>query len=162
MSMNIFDYAMKMEQDGEKFYRELADKTHIPGLKTILTLLADDESGHFKIFQSLKKNNVLKLAGSTVIKEAKNVFEEMTGTKHFDLEGSEVDMYKKAIELEKKSEDFYREKAAEIDSNDAKNLLIKIADEERKHGHLLMNMVDFLSRPATWIESAEFNRLEEY
>lgn len=162
MSMNIFDYAMKMEKDGEKYYHDLADKCQIPGLKKILTMLAEDEANHYEIFKNLKENTVLKNAGSTVIKDAKNVFEEMTGTTQFNLEGTEVDMYKIAIEVEKKSEDFYREKAKEVDSEDTKNLLNKIAEEERNHGFLLMNMVDFLSRPETWIENAEFNRLNDY
>ena len=49
--MNVFDFAMKMEKDGEAFYREIAGKTKNPGLKSIFTTLADEEMEHYKTFK---------------------------------------------------------------------------------------------------------------
>lgn len=43
-----------------------------------------------------------------------------------------------------------------------KNLLLKLAEEEKKHMFLLENLVEFIPRPETWIENAEFNHLVEY
>ncbi|MFH1613968.1 MAG: ferritin family protein [Planctomycetota bacterium] len=44
--VDIFDYALQMEKDGESFYREIAQKTSNKGLQAILTMLADEEVKH--------------------------------------------------------------------------------------------------------------------
>ena len=161
--MNIFDYAMQMEQDGEAYYRELASKCHVQGLKKILNMLADDEVGHYNTFKNLKAGTDAEVPGSTVLENAKNVFQEIKDTETgFDFDVSEIDQYNKAIEIEKKSEDFYREKANEVEQPGVKDILLNIAEDEKKHRFLLKNTVEFISRPKTWIENAEFYHLDEY
>lgn len=161
--MDIFEYAMQMERDGEAYYRDLAAKCNLEGLKRILTMLADDEAVHYHVFKNLKDHSTTKLQGSTVVKDAKNIFAEMKDKETpFNLAGSEIDLYKKAVEIENKSEDFYREKADEVESEDAKRLLLEIAEEEKNHAFLLEHMVAFLARPQTWLENAEFHHLDEY
>ena len=54
--MNIYEFAMKMEMDGEAYYRELASRTKIPALQKILGMLADDEVGHYKIVKNMRDN----------------------------------------------------------------------------------------------------------
>lgn len=44
--MNIFEFAMQMEKDGEAFYREIAKKTKNSGLQKIFNTLADEEVVH--------------------------------------------------------------------------------------------------------------------
>ncbi len=160
--MDIFEFAMKMEKDGEEYYRDLASKTKIEGLKKILGLMADDEVDHYNVLKKLKESTATTLVGTTVIAGAKNLFARMKeeGAK-FDLEGTEIDLYKQAIDIEKKSEAFYKEKAAGVEGA-AKDQLLKIAVEEQKHVILLGHMVEFLSRPQSWVENAEFNQLSEY
>lgn len=161
--MNIFDYAMQMEKDGEAYYRQLADKCPVKGLKKILNMLADDEVGHYNTFEKLKKGIDAEMTGTMILGNAKNIFQEIkeieTG---FDFDGSEIELYNKAIEIEKKSEDFYREKANEMAQSGIKYILLHIAEDEKKHRFLLENTVEFLSRPKTWVENAEFHHLDEY
>ena len=40
--MNIFEYAMQIEKDGEDYYRQLAQQTVSKGMRTILAMLADE------------------------------------------------------------------------------------------------------------------------
>ena len=40
--MNVFDYAMRMEVDGQAYYEKLARETQLVGLRTIFTRLAAD------------------------------------------------------------------------------------------------------------------------
>jgi rubrerythrin len=161
--MNIFDYAMQMEKDGEAYYRQLAGKCHIQGLKKILNMLADDEVGHYNTFEKLKKGIDAEVPGSMVLENAKNLFQDIKETETgFDFDVSEIELYNKAIEIEKKSEDFYREKANEAEQPGLKFILLNIAEDEKKHRFLLKNTVEFLSRPKTWIENAEFHHLDEY
>ena len=161
--MNIFDYVMQMEKDGETFYRELAEKTQESGLKRIFTLMAEDEVVHYNAFKTLKDDTSTEIAETAVLTNAKNIFAKMKEkVDAFDLDVSAVELYKKAIEVEKSSAAYYREKAEELEKPEAKEIFLKIARDEDKHQHLLENMVIFLSRPAQWIEDAEFNHLEDY
>jgi len=43
-----------------------------------------------------------------------------------------------------------------------RKIFLKLAGEEKKHVFLLANLVEFVSRPETWIENAEFNHLDDY
>ena len=52
--MNIFDYAMQMEKDGEVYYREIAEKTSNKGVRNILKMLADAELMHYEIFEKMR------------------------------------------------------------------------------------------------------------
>jgi rubrerythrin len=161
--MNIFEYAMQMEKDGEAYYRDLASKCNVQGLKTILNMLADDEVGHYNTFKRLKEGIDAEVPGSMVLESAKNIFQDIKETETgFDFDVSEIELYNKAIEIEKKSEDFYREKANEVEQPGLKYILLKIAEDEKKHGFLLKNTIEFISRPKTWIENAEFHHLDEY
>ena len=46
--------------------------------------------------------------------------------------------------------------------NIKKRIFQKLAEEEKKHYFLLENIIQFVSRPETWLENAEFYHLEEY
>ena len=41
--MDIYQFAMQMEKDGENYYRKLAAECGVPGLQKIFTMLADEE-----------------------------------------------------------------------------------------------------------------------
>ena len=160
--MNILDYAMQMEKDGEDYYRQLARQTTDKGLRTILTMLADEELKHFNTVQKMKTEK-LQMAETSVLTDAKNVFVQMKESKeNFEFDGGQIQLYKKAQDIEKKSRDFYLEKAAQVEEEYRKQLFRELAEEERKHYFLLENMVEFVSRPAHWLENAEFFHLEEY
>lgn len=159
--MNIFKFAMQMEKDGEAFYRNLSKKDGNIGLKTILNMIADDEVKHYKIFEALSKNTEPSLAETKILKNSKNIFSQMQG-ENIEPNIEQIDLYKKAQEIERMSEEFYREKAGEVKNPTQKKLLLKIADEEKRHFFLLENMIMFVSRPKTWLENAEFYHLEEY
>jgi rubrerythrin len=159
--MDIFEYAMKMEKDGEKYYRKLSDRVNHPGLKSILTMLADDEVKHFNIFKSMSAKTKISLQKTAILEKSKNIFTEMRGEKT-DPNIGQKDMYKKAQDIERKSQEFYEKKASEVDDPAQKDLFLKIAEEEKRHYFLLENIINFVSRPETWLEDAEFNHLEDY
>ncbi len=161
--MNIFDYAIKMEKDGEEFYNKLVNKTSNSGFKTILKMLARDEIKHREILEKMKANSESMMAETKILSEAKNVFQKMQDKKTDIISEDEaLDLYNQAKDIEKKSEDFYKEKANEVDSAEQKKLLLKIADEEKRHLHLLDNITELLLRPKQWIETGEFIHLEDY
>jgi rubrerythrin len=160
--MNIYDFAMQMEQDGEAFYRDMAAQSADAGVQSILNALADDEVKHYTIVKQMKAESVApQMEDTAVLSTAQNVFAQMTG-RSFSVEGPQVEVYRQAQELELRSREFYQEKANEVPQETHRALLLRIAEEENKHYFLLDHMIEFVNRPQTWIEDAEFTHLEEY
>lgn len=162
--MNIYDYAIQLERDGENYYRDLATKSNDEGIKNILNLLADEEVKHLKILEKLKQEDkTAKFAETNVLKEAKNIFVKMKGDSiNFSLNDDQVEFYKKAFTIEDKNKDFYIEKANEVSDENQKRIFKVLAEEERKHALILDNLVEFVSKPNTWLENAEFTHLDDY
>ena len=78
--MNVFDHAMKMEQDGRAFYLENAAKIADPAMKRVLQELANDELKHYKIFKAMRdreKAEYREDEKTTIVTTLKNVFDEM-------------------------------------------------------------------------------------
>ena len=161
--MDIFEYAMKMEKEGENFYRQAARNSANRGIKAILTMLADEEVRHYKAIEKIRSAEPMQLTDTTILADAKNVFTLLKDSDEtFAPETNQVNLYKKALDIEEKSRNFYNEKAAEASEQNSKKLFLRLAQEERKHYVLIENIIDFLSRPNTWLENAEFYHLDEY
>jgi len=162
--MNIYQYAMKLEKDSENYYNKLMSKTDDAGLQNILKMLAKDEVKHYNIIEKMMKTDAsAELAETNILKNAKNIFEKIKGEKlEFNFDLAQADFYRKAQEFEEKSHQHYLGMSDKVEDKRQKNLLLKLAEEEKKHMFLLENLVEFISRPETWIENAEFNHLVEY
>jgi len=164
--MNIFEYAMKMETDGKAFYEGHAAKVNSSELKDILLQLANDEQKHYEIFKAMHEGKTVEYEvtkKTTILKSIKNVFNTLQAAgKDFSFPSDARNIWVEAREIEKKSEDFYREKAGELDDQKQKDILNKIADEEHKHWVTIEYVIQFLDRPKTWLEDAEWNNLEDY
>jgi rubrerythrin len=164
--MSIYEFALKMEEDGRNFYLEHAQNATEPELKRILLELADDELKHYKIFKAMSESLVAEYKETektTILKTVKNVFTEMKARKKsysFPNEANRV--WREALEVEKKSERLYREKANQVDKPEQKHILNKIADEEHRHWVTINNVIQFLERPKQWLEDAEWSHLEDY
>jgi rubrerythrin len=160
--MDICEYALQLEKDGEEFYRNIAENTDDEGLQSIMLMLADEEVKHRRAIERMQNNECL-LAETDILGDAKNIFQKMSeGKEEFNLDQDQISIYKEAQEIEKRSELFYQEKAEEVEEEEKKELLRKLAEEERKHYFLLDNIIEFVSRPEYWLENAEWNHLEKY
>ena len=161
--MDIFDYAMKMEKEGESFYLILASNAMNKGLKDIFNLLAKEESKHYKVFQAMKEENKIQFQEHTLLPAVKSIFKTMKEEDMiFDGDLDQKEAWIKAQELEKKSEEFYLEKSRQATDRGQKLIFQKLATEEKQHYWLLDNLIEFLARPDRWLENAEWSHFEEY
>ncbi len=161
--MDIYDYAMQMEKESESYYRQLAQKTDNNSLKTIFNMLGDEEAKHYSVVAEMKNSTPPEISATDILADAKEVFRQMTvdvGKFNFDQEQPEL--YRKAQEIEKKSRNFYLQKAGEIKNELQKRIFISLAEEEKKHYFLLQNIIDFVARPQSWLENAEWYHLDEF
>ena len=163
--MNVFELAMKMEQDGRAFYLEHAGKTNDPALKRVLAELADDELKHYNIFKAMHDRAKVEYKESektTIVRTVKNVFEEMRSqNRDYTFPTDASRLWETAREVEKKSEAFYREKANEMTDDNLKKIWNRIADEEHRHWNTIEQVIQFLNRPKQWLADAEWSSMEE-
>ena len=155
--MNVYEYAMKVEKEGEAYYREMAIEAQNPGLKRIFTMLADEEVKHYNIFKNMMKKEEIDLEKLDLITDTKTIFQTLLQEKdNVDLDKEQIQFYKDAIAREESSKNFYAQKAQELESETEKSIFLQIAEEEVKHKKVLEEIVIFLEEPADWVASAEF------
>ena len=169
--MNVFDFALKMEADGEKYYRELAVKTKYEELKVVLNGLADDEQRHYKIVQELqKRNGNSHFETDPALSKAENGFElgknKTFMTKDKDsivkLKAEQLDVYRAALCKEEESIQTYKKLKETAEQQTEKDILEKIGHEEERHAEVLDNIIQMLNNANEWVESAEFNHTKPY
>ena len=160
--MDIYEYAMQMERDGESYYRDLAAKTANKGIKKIFTMLADAEMIHYKVFSAMKKREQLPSPDAPLLSGIKNIFQRLKEEGTGSVDASQIALYRKAQDIEKKSRDFYLQKAEESKDKNEKTAFLKIAQQEKIHYLILGKIIDFVDKPETWLEDPEWYHLEEY
>ncbi|HBG61602.1 MAG: hypothetical protein A2Y03_05850 [Omnitrophica WOR_2 bacterium GWF2_38_59] len=162
--MNIFDYAMQIEKEGEALYQSFAKDSPQKGLATIFTGLAEQEHKHYKTFKKMKYSEGTESIDTPFLDNVKSIFTEWKKEKHkFKFKISQADLYRKALDIEQKSIDLYMEKSKEVDSDKQRQIFKKIANEEKSHYEIMENIIEFITKPERWVEHAEFSKIgEEY
>ena len=161
--MKVYDFAIKMELDGMAYYEKLATDTADSGLKSIFSNLALDEQKHYEVILALKSGKKLKMADSKVLDEAKNLFELLTADKDVSVAlKKSLDGYEHARKIEADSVKFYEDMAKEEDNPETVQLLLIIANEEKKHFNILDNLCDFVAAPQSYLAWGEFSNLKEF
>lgn len=160
--MNVFEHAKQMERDGIDYYQKELDRAKHPGFKRVLTLLVNEEKKHYDLFDLMERRETGDVPPEFPKEEAKNVFQLMRENKdQFDFSKDQIDIYEKALDIERESEDFYRDAAEKADDQRVKNLILRVADEERNHFLFVKNLVDYLRRPEQWVEHAMFTEARD-
>ncbi len=160
--MDIYKFAMQMELDGRHFYLDLAKKTENAGIKNILTMMAESEAKHYNVILDMQKNDKAEYSkDAEVLTKIKNIFTKMREEKEIDVDVSQVEFYKKALEIEADSEKFYLERADEEKDPHRKEIFLTLAKEEKGHCILLENIVNLVSQPDNWIENSEWYDIDD-
>ena len=160
--MEIYEFAMQMEKEGEDYYRGLALKTDHQGLKSILGMLADAKAQHYRLFTCLQRREHVQMADTELLGEVKKIFRAMKNEKKTGWNHPDIELYRKALDRERKAADLYRSHAGQMKDRASKEAFLKIAREGEKHFSVLEEIVEFMARPDTWLENPEWYHLEEY
>lgn len=160
--MNPYEYAMGIEKEGEIYYRDLAKECSDAGLAKIFTMLADEEAKHYADFEAMSQSaNLPELPKADVFMEAKKIFEALkeSGNIPESFPENQIMLYRNALKLEEKSYDFYTQKANALENAAHKEAFLRIAKEEWEHARLIEGIIQYITYPQRWIESAEFRTL---
>ncbi|SEW15114.1 ferritin-like domain-containing protein [[Clostridium] fimetarium] len=161
--MNNWKFAIDMELDGEKYYREQANINKDNGLNVVCLMLAEDEKKHAQILTDKMNEKSFQLIESDTLLKAKNIFEGIGNIKTEGKEiSSQLDFYRIATEKEKQSIDLYKEYLAKATANEEKELFEYLIEQEKHHYEVLDNIASLLLKPEEWVENAEFGIRKEY
>jgi len=150
--MNIYTYAMKLEKESELYYRELARQSPYTGLREIFIILANEEEKHYTLFENMMKNNEINMLDlETDMRAISSILEKNKNEINFN--SMELQFYEKLILAEDDLEQFYLDKAEEIDDKEKKEVVIRIAKEEAKHKIVLENILKLIQESKTQTES---------
>lgn len=161
--MNIYEFAMKMELDGKAYYEKMAAETAVTAVKSIFTSLAVDEQKHYEVIQSIKDGANPEMADSAVLETAKNLFEELAADRNMvgSLKKS-LDAYQHARKIEADSVKLYEDMAKYEEDPETVQLLLRIANEEKKHFNIMDNLYDYILAPQNYLAWGEFSNLKEF
>jgi rubrerythrin len=164
--MNIYDFAINFEIESRKLYEKFAEESGNENLRGVFQGLAEEEKRHENILKQLKEDKKIDEVDSDILSTAKKAFEliskDLTDTKDNVLPQQQVDVYKKAKEIEVDSYKFYTDKAEEAEKPEVEKVFNRLAKEEKKHERIIDNIIEMVNRPNTWLEDAEWNHMEDY
>lgn len=161
--MNFLDFAMKMELDGKSFYEKMSAQAEYIGLKTIFTMLSNDESKHYETIKALKKGTKTEMPDSIAISKAKNIFQNIVAMpESVEVMKKDLDGYRFALKIEADSVKLYEEMAQNESDADIKELIRKIISEEKSHYTIIENIYDFVQKPEYYLAWGEFSNLETF
>ncbi len=161
--MNVFDFAIRMEEESREHYEKLAAAARSQELKNIFALLADSEREHHEHLTLFKAGTEPNRAQSVVLERLKDRVHELV--EHLiptDTLESDYDGYRHAIKAEEASIRLYDELAEQEPNATAAQLLRQLAEEERHHLEVVENIYDFVESPDTYLAWGEFSNLREY
>ena len=161
--MNVLEFALQMELDGEKYYTEQAKINKGNVLNTVFLMLAKDEQIHANFLQNIANKQSYELIQNETLSEAKNIFSDIEAIKlGIKQIPNQLGVYRLALDNEKASITLYRKYLEEATDEESKKLFEYLIKQEEIHYKIIDHLVLLISRPEEWVESAEFGLREEY
>jgi len=145
----VYDLGIRIEKNGEKFYRDALEQTWSKPIADMLRLLAEEEVKHVDFFvkrmdglKEKRENPFLDEMGSSMLKD-------ILGNQTFSLKDRDVSKIRSveelvalAIEFEKDTILFYEMVGSFITDEKARGELEEIIEEEERHVRLFESYGD--------------------
>ena len=150
--------AIQMEKDGYSFYKKAASQTSSETGKTFFESLASDEQVHLDVFQKIFEDKVGKTEWDTLVQSSKKYTDlpifpkDLKTTEGANPDLDELDALRIAMDAEKEAIDYYKEIKAKTTSNDVKEIINEIIEQEKNHYLLLEQEFDHLDKTGYWFE----------
>lgn len=162
-NMNALDFAIKMESDGEQYYKKQAEINRDNNLYSVCMMLANDETHHAQILTNLKERRPAEMPDSDTLQKAKNVF---CGIGDIEMAlkpiPSQLDFYRIASEKEAQSIELYAELLSKSENRQDAEVFEYLIGQEKQHLEVLEDLADLLRHAEEWVESAEFGIRKDF
>ncbi len=130
----------------------------------IFSWLADQEKKHYSIFKKMKDAVPVLIEKDAFFKSVLSIFSGWKESRaRLNVKTSQVELYRKALEVEEDSIKLYEEGAEKANNAAMQAVFLQIAAEEKAHRQVMENIIELITKPDTWAENAEFGyRGEDY
>lgn len=161
--MDVLQFALAMEQEGERYYTAQAETYAGTPLQTVFNLLAKDEAKHAEILRGKMDGTAYELKADAQLSDRESLFSGLKDYKPL-AQGKldQAELYHAAMELEQRSIDLYTDLRGKAADEKTRALFDFLVQEESRHYQILEDMFRFVNRPNEWVEAAEFGVREEY
>ena len=136
----IIDFAIQIEQNGERLCREMAQRNIDPGLASLLEWMAEQEAQHIKWFSDLRLKINITGNMSQLEKFGKGLLKDVIGDQSFSLRDADLseiqnikDLLSLLIEFERDTVLFYEMLQTAVEDKRTISFLDKIIAEENQH-----------------------------
>lgn len=163
--LKVLESAIKMEEDGRRFYLKSGKTARNAIAKKLLVSLADQELIHIErikeISYGLKEDLDWNDFAKTITKDAKKklalVFKPLSASekKRLKADPANIEAIKIAMKKEVHSYDYYDKQSKETGIRIAKVFYERLKKEEEHHYELLEEAYSLLSDTASWFVKTE-------
>ncbi|MBI2287529.1 MAG: ferritin family protein [Chloroflexi bacterium] len=167
-TLGVLQTAIQMEIDGKGYYLKISQESSNKMGKELLQALAAAEDLHRLKFTEIYNAIRNKKSWPVVTlppdrgKRLKTVF--ATATAELDTKpetlNSELDALQKAMDMENKTYDFYRNQEGKASHDVERTFYQSLAAEERQHHQVLLDYFEYLKNPAGWFVNKERHSLD--
>ncbi|MFO7890494.1 MAG: ferritin family protein [bacterium] len=164
----ILKTAMEVEINGMSTFNNLAHKTQNENGKKMFQQLAKDEEEHQAILKNqlehLTKNGTWKeiqIPQSKVQSLIPKLREKQIRTKG-EAKLGEIDALNTALDLERKTAQFFRDQAEKVKDSQAKDMFLRLAEWEDSHFDLIQAELDSVKNTGMWFGVPAFRMDGQY
>ncbi len=165
---NILRIAIEVEINGMESFARFAEKTQNANGKKMFQRLAKDEKEHKDILEKqleqLNKDGTWKeiqIPESKIEALIPKVREKEIRTKG-EAKLGEINALNTALELERKSAQFYKDQANKVSDSRARQLFLSLAEWENSHYDLVQAELDSVNNTGMWFGIPEFRMDGQY
>lgn len=140
----IFDMAIRIEKNGETFFRNAMEKVDSPSLKSLFECLAEQEVKHREWFAKQKDRLQVMAESSDLDQASSDVLQDILGDQTFSLEEVDLgqvrnvqDILDMAVEFEEDTILFFEMILSLSIDAETRAELYEIIEEEKRHIELL-------------------------
>jgi rubrerythrin len=163
--MNLFDFALQMEQDATEFYLKLSNSTSEPGYKRFFADLASDHIERYRFIESMTSGEGTGDEKSFPVMDENCSPWRMVSIKDAvadEADGGLENAYRFALKLETAEIHCFRNMLEQTRSGKMKKYLKVIAEEETRHVEDFQSVYDFINAPNQYLAYGEFSNLSEF
>lgn len=159
--MNVFDCAIKIEEEAKRYYERLGAESSRPEMKQLFALLAASEEELREHLVELKDSQLQRAQLEALDGTVCSFRPLLTERELLEEAKDDPDLYKFSMREEEQEIRFFEELALKTNNEATRWGLRLLADEERRHLNVVEHIYDFVETPKTFLAWGEFSNLRE-
>ncbi len=161
--MNALDFAIKMEEQGKRFFSKMARRNPNPGVSRIFNMVAEDEAKILKQLRSFGESEGTALTfESTALEGMKQSFSKFAKEKEALAVENDEQAYAYAMKVEQGICEIFRHAADEETDPETRKMLLKLGANGCREALDLSRLHDFVNAPNEYLAWGEFSNLGEF